>query len=149
MGLKFPAGPYLEELAVKGTSSALLPVSMTDGGLSCHLSGAESQLQRMIASGKYAREDLAREVYDLLARTVARMVLAGAEKTGIRQVLLAGGVASSPLFRTMVSARIHKKDPALQVCFGRPELSGDNAVGAALIGAEKLRRGEVPAPQEE
>lgn len=40
LGLPFPAGPYLEELAVKGASSALLPVSMTDGGLSCHLSGA-------------------------------------------------------------------------------------------------------------
>ena len=77
------------------------------------------------------------------------MVLAGAERTGIRQVLLAGGVASSPLFRQLVTERIHKKDRGLRVCFGRPELSGDNAVGAALIGAEKLRRMEQTKAQEE
>ena len=132
-GLRFPAGPYLEELAVRGESRARLPVSME--GLSCHLSGAESQLQRWIAAGTLRREDIAREVYDLLARTVARMVTGGSEATGIRQVLIAGGVSSSALFRQLVTERIHKKDRGLRVCFGRPELSGDNAVGAALIGA--------------
>ena len=79
------------------------------------------------------------EIYDLLARTVARMILAGAAKTGIRQVLIAGGVASSALFRRLVMERIRKSDRRLRVCFGRPEYSGDNAVGAALIGARKYR----------
>ena len=79
------------------------------------------------------------EVYDLLARTVARLILAGAAKTGIRQVLIAGGVASSALFRRLVTERIRKSDRGLRVCFGKPEYSGDNAVGAALIGARKYR----------
>lgn len=83
-------------------------------------------------------ENIAREVYDLLARTVARMVFAGAKATGMRQALLAGGVASSPLFREMVSARIAKLDRGFRVCFGKPEYSGDNAVGAARIGAKLL-----------
>ena len=85
------------------------------------------------------KEDIAREVYDLLARTVSRMILAGSRDTGIRQVLIAGGVASSQLFRQLVTERIHKKDKAFRVCFGKPEYSGDNAVGAALIGAKKYR----------
>lgn len=142
LGLPFPAGPYLEELAVKGTAKALLPVSMADGGMSCHLSGAETQVQRWIAAGAMPREDIAREVYDLLARTVARMVTTAAEKTGIRQVLIAGGVSSSQLFRTLVCQRIAKRDRDLHVCFGKPEYSGDNAVGVALLGAEKLRQSE-------
>lgn len=142
LGLPFPAGPYLEELAVKGTAKALLPVSMADGGMSCHLSGAETQVQRWIAAGAMPREDIAREVYDLLARTVARMVTTAAEKTGIRQVLIAGGVSSSQLFRTLVRQRIAKRDRDLHVCFGKPEYSGDNAVGVALLGAEKLRQSE-------
>ncbi len=143
LGLPFPAGPYLEELAVKGTAKALLPVSMADGGMSCHLSGAETQVQRWIAAGTMPREDIAREVYDLLARTVARMVTTAAEKTGIRQVLIAGGVSSSQLFRTLVRQRIAKRDRDLHVCFGKPEYSGDNAVGVALLGAEKLRQSET------
>ena len=142
LGLPFPAGPHLEQLAVKGQAKALLPVNMADGDLYCHFSGAESQVQRWIRAGAMPKEDIAREVYDLLARTVSRLVCAGAAKTGIRQVLIAGGVASSPLFRELVRARIAKRDRQLHVCFGKPEYSGDNAVGAALIGAQKLREME-------
>ena len=142
LGLPFPAGPHLERLAVQGHSEARLTMTTRDGGLHCHFSGAETQVQRWIAEGALPREDSARAVYDLLARTVARMICAGAEKTGIRQVLIAGGVASSKLFREMLRERIAKRDRNLHVCFGRPEYSGDNAVGVALIGAEKLRRAE-------
>lgn len=142
MGLPFPAGPHLEKLAVQGNAKALLPVSMERDDLCCHLSGAETQVQRWLASGAMSKEDIAREVYDLLARTVCRMITAGAEKTGIGQALIAGGVASSALFRQMLTERVSKKRPSLHVYFGKPELSGDNAVGAALLGAEKLRQME-------
>ena len=142
LGLPFPAGPHLEKLAVQGRAEARLTMTTRDGGLYCHFSGAETQVQRWIKSGELSREDIAREVYDLLARTVARMVCAGAEKTGIRQVLIAGGVSSSALFRELVMDRIRKRDRGLRVCFGKPEYSGDNAVGAALIGAEMLRKTE-------
>ena len=67
------------------------------------------------------------------------MILAGSEKTGIRQGLVAGCVASSALFRELLLLRVSKRDKTFRVCFGLPEYSGDNAVGAALIGAEKLR----------
>ena len=141
LGLPFPAGPHLEKLAVQGRSEAKLPANMADQDLHCHFSGAETQVQRWIKQGAMPKEDIAREVYDLLARTVSRMILAGSRDTGIRQVLIAGGVASSQLFRQLVTERIHKKDKGFRVCFGRPEYSGDNAVGAALIGAKKYREG--------
>ena len=139
LGLPFPAGPSLEELARRGASQARLPVSMEQGGLCCHLSGAETQLQRWIRDGALPPENIAREVYDLLARTVARMVAAGAAHTGMRQALLAGGVASSALFRELVVLRTAKLDRGLRLYFGKPEYSGDNAVGAARIGVKLLR----------
>ncbi|MBR2719527.1 MAG: O-sialoglycoprotein endopeptidase [Clostridia bacterium] len=142
LGLPFPAGPHLEKLAVQGASGAKLPANMADHDLHCHFSGAETQVQRWIRQGDMRPEDMAREVYDLLARTVSRMILAGSRDTGIRQVLIAGGVASSALFRQMVTERIHKKDKDFRVCFGKPEYSGDNAVGAALIGARKYRESQ-------
>ena len=139
LGLAFPAGPQLEAMAVRASAEARLPVSMEEGGLRCHLSGAESQVQRWIAAGRLSPEQIAAEIYDFLARTVARLILAGAEKTHIRQALAAGGVASSALFRTLLSARIAKQDRAFRLCFGKPEYSGDNAVGAALLGVDRLR----------
>ena len=143
LGLPFPAGPHLEKLAVAGVSEAKLPANLADGDLHCHFSGAETQVQRWIKQGEMPRENIAREVYDLLARTVSRMILAGSRDTGIRQVLIAGGVASSALFRQLVTERIRKRDRTLHVCFGKPEYSGDNAVGTALIGAQMLRESEL------
>ena len=140
LGPPFPAGPALETLARHGVSKALLKTSTAEGGLYCHLSGAESQCQRWIAAQALPPEDIAREVYDLLARTVSRMIAAAAEKTGIRQALAAGGVASSALFRELLTLRLARLNPELRLFFGRPEYSGDNAVGAALLGAEKLRQ---------
>ena len=140
MGLAFPAGPHLEELALRGKAQARLPVSMERGKLLIHLSGAETQAQRWIASGGLSREDIAAEIYDLLARSVARIAVGAASQTGIDQILIAGGVSSSALLRELVLRRVSRMMPELNVYFGKPEYSGDNAVGAALIGAEKLRK---------
>ena len=142
LGLPFPAGPHLEELAWKGESKALLPTSMEKDGLWCHLSGAETQVQRWIAASAMPKENIAMEVYDVLARSVARMVLQAGKQAGVHQVLIAGGVASSALFRKLVTERIGKKDAHFRVCFGKPEYSGDNAVGVALIGADRMRASE-------
>ena len=137
LGLPFPAGPHLEQLAVKGQSSQAIPVSMD--GLNCHLSGAEAQLLRMIETGRRP-EDVAAEVYSLLCRTVLRLLQAAAEETGCRDMLLAGGVMSSQLLRQLLTERNDKRRAGLRLFFGRPEFSGDNAVGVALIGLERLTK---------
>ena len=139
MGLGFPAGPELEMLALQGNSRGLLGCSMSDGDLTCHFSGAESQVQRWIKEGKVNREDTAREIYDVLARSTARMLAAGAEKTGLYSALVTGGVASSPLFRLMLVQRITARRSSLKIVFGQPEMSGDNAVGVALIGLKEIQ----------
>ncbi len=139
MGLLFPAGPEMEKLARKGRSEGRLGCSMSDGDLTCHFSGAESQAQRWILAGSIPRENIAREIYDILARTIARMLCAGTVKTGLRQALVTGGVASSELFRELLEQRIRGKKQAPEIVFGQPEMSGDNAVGVALIGLKALK----------
>lgn len=140
--LPFPCGPHLEALAQKGVCREKIPVSLEKDGLHCHLSGAENALTRMIAAGE-APEDVAAEVYGVLCRTVLRLLQGAAEQTGCREALLAGGVASSVLLREMLTERNEKRRAGLKLYFGRPEFSGDNAVGVALIGLEKLKRGEA------
>ncbi|NLD82661.1 MAG: O-sialoglycoprotein endopeptidase [Clostridiales bacterium] len=137
--LPFPAGPHLEELAKKGACRNRVPVSLDAQGLTCHLSGAEAQLMRMIAAD-IPPADIAAEVYGVLCRTVLRLLAAAAEKTGTENVLIAGGVASSALLRRLLAERNEKRRLGLRLYFGRPEFSGDNAVGAALIGLEKLTK---------
>ena len=140
MGLPFPSGPELEKLAVLGKSEGRLGCSMERDDLWCHFSGAESQMQRLIAAGGIPRENLAREVYDVLARTLCRMLAAGARVSGERLALITGGVASSPLFRKLLMERMRHNRQGPEIFFGSAELSGDNAVGIALIGMQSLKQ---------
>lgn len=138
MGLPFPAGEALERLAERGKSEGRLGCSLEQGDLVCHLSGAETMASRWIRDESLSREDIAREIYDLIARTVIRMLKAGAVKTGIRQALVTGGVASSALLRRLLEERRQKTRGCPELIFGSPEMSGDNATGVALIGRRRL-----------
>ena len=138
MGLGFPAGEELEKLALRGISEGRLGCSLEGGDLTCHFSGAETKAQQWIREGRIPREDIAREIYDLLARTLARMLRAASEQTGIRQALVTGGVAASALLRQLLEERRVKTKGCPGIVYGKPEMSGDNAVGVALIAAAKL-----------
>ena len=138
LGLAFPAGPHLEKLAVNGNAKSVFPLSSRAGEIS--FSGAEAQALRMIKSGEFAPEDIAAEVYSYLSRAVARLIRDAQAQTGAKHVLISGGVASSALLRRLLPARLKKQDVHIGVHWGRPELSGDNACGVALIGDEKRQR---------
>ncbi len=138
LGLGFPAGPGLEALAERGEPRSILPVSVR--GMQASFSGAEAAVMRLIESGA-AAENVAAEVYSLLARTLARLVSQAAGATGLTDVLLAGGVASSGLLRALLPERLRRLNEAVRVQWARPELSGDNAAGVALIGCDHLKEG--------
>jgi N6-L-threonylcarbamoyladenine synthase len=72
------------------------------------------------------------------------MLAAGARKTGLHKALVTGGVASSALFRQMLQQRAEGNRNAPEIVFGKPEMSGDNAVGVALIGLEMLKKSGEP-----
>ncbi len=135
MGLPFPAGPSLEKLAVSGRGQSRIPVSMEGGD--CHFSGAEARALAWLQDDSLSREEIAAEVYGVIARTVLRMLTAAAEQTGARDALIAGGVASSALLRVLLAERCEKRGLGLRLFFGKREYSGDNAVGVALIGREQ------------
>ena len=139
MGEGFPAGPALEKLAFGGTAEALLPVSMEQGDLCCHLSGAETQALRWLDQHRYSNERIAAEVFDFLARTVARLLEAACHEAGVKQALVVGGVASSSLLHGLLQQRLRKRDASLQVSFGQPRYSADNAVGVAWLGMQQYK----------
>lgn len=139
MGLAFPAGPSLEQLAMRATPKGRIGVAIK--GCSCNMAGAENKAARWLEKNEMSREQIAAEVFDFLSRSVERMIEAACDQTRCAQALLAGGVASSTLFRAMLAGRAEKRGLRCGLHFARPELSGDNAVGVALLGADALRRG--------
>ena len=148
MGLPFPAGKSLETLAVTAQNrGVLLPSSVN--GLEFSFSGAETKAKTALENGA-DRAETALSVYDIIARTLAKTIknaLAEGESSPYgNEFLLSGGVASSALLRSMLLKRTEGAGAVLR--FGRPELSSDNAVGAALLAmdaAEKTTARENPA----
>ena len=144
MNLPFPAGPSLEKLAMEGVrqgkTQGLIGVSIK--GVDCCMAGAENKIARWMDEDGMSHEQIAAEVFDFLARTIERQIEAACEQTNCRQALLAGGVASSLLLREILTARAKKRRLDCRLCFARPELSGDNAVGVALLGAEMFKHSE-------
>lgn len=134
MGLGFPAGPELECLARKGKAQSVLPSWVR--GMDCSFSGAETQVQRLIEQGERSREDLAAEVFSCIARTLAKMLGEAVRQTGLGHILLSGGVASSTYLREILPGRMERAHVRAALHWGKPELSGDNAAGVALIGSE-------------
>lgn len=135
LGLDFPAGRALEALALRGESRSLIPTSVNGGAV--HFSGAEAQAMRFIDGGARA-EDAAAEVFSAIARAIAKQAAWAIERTGIRRILLAGGVASSMLLRRELEGRLKKLGVDAQLHWAISELASDNAAGVALIGWDLL-----------
>ena len=136
MGCAFPAGPYMEKLAMEGKAASRMPVSMQEND--CHFSGAEARAMNWIEKNELSREDVAAEVFSVIERTVLRMLVKAAEKTGVHHVLLTGGVASSQLLRDQLQEINQKRRMGLHLHFGQRQYAGDNAAGVALIGRDRL-----------
>ena len=142
LGLPFPAGPMMEELALQGVSSGQIGCSMSSDNLHCHFSGAETQVLRLIGERRISPENIAREIFDFLARTVARMIGGAVRATGVKDILVTGGIASSVLFRNMLEERLSRNRTFVNAVFGKPEMSGDNAAGVAMIGIREYLKQE-------
>ncbi len=145
LGFSFPCGKELDRIALEysgNQDSGLLPdfcrIRTENGRI--NLSGIETQIQRYISeetvSGKKP-EDLAGTIavslMDRILESLMKMIGQCREATGIRPVLLSGGVAASRYLRDRLKA---EKD----LYFGRTELSSDNAAGIAVLGMERVLR---------
>ncbi len=130
LGLPFPAGRYLEELALEST--VRYKVTPTIRGQDCCLSGLENICKRMFDEGA-PRCDIARYCIAYIEATVDKMTELALAKYGSLPLLYAGGVMSNSIIR----AHLTQKYGGL---FAQPEFSSDNAAGIAILTALKARQ---------
>lgn len=134
MGLGFPAGKSLEKLAAAASDAVSIKLPSSVKAMDCSFSGAETRAKACLESGVSAPE-LALAIYDCIARTLSKQMLNALEITGVNTFLLAGGVASSAILRSMLQRRMRRSRARLY--FARSELASDNAVGTALLGMDE------------
>lgn len=132
LGLPFPAGKEMEELALKATNYDIsIPSAVKKIGFS--FSGAETMAIKLISQG-VPHEEIAFAVLRTIANTIEKCVLIECEKYKTNQVLLVGGVMANSLIRKRLIERLEHPAVGMKLCFATPQLSTDNAVGVALLG---------------
>jgi N6-L-threonylcarbamoyladenine synthase len=148
LGLTYPAGAALDDLAKEGDADALvLPgVRMKNPGpYDLSFSGLKTAVRRLLESqvrqmSRKQRADVAasfrkRVVKDLVTRTFA-----AARDAGVRRVLFTGGVSRNSLLREMAAEE--GRAARIDVVIPEPAYCSDNAAMVAALGTLKLRRGE-------
>lgn len=127
LGLSFPAGPALEQLAL--TAEAVRVPKPSMDGLDCHLSGVENQCRDRIKKGEPPAQ-VARYCLGCVQAALEEMTVRLLREFGAIPIVYAGGVMSNSLLKKALQERFDG-------CFAPPVFSADNAAGIALLGAVK------------
>ena len=125
LGLSFPCGPALEQLAATNTARVPRPrISVREG--TCNLSGLENlALELYKKSGDKALT--AAFVLRFLSETLGKMAEWLREQHGELPILFSGGVMSNRIIAAELTERLGN------VYFAEPAFSADNAAGIALL----------------
>ncbi len=97
-----------------------------------NLSGIETRCIQAVRQG-VPEEKLIPELFYKISDAIASMVKSACRQQNTDTAILVGGVAASRFLREEVSASLQKHQ--IKAVFGPPELSSDNAVGTARLGA--------------
>lgn len=144
LGLPYPGGPALEELAKEGNPQAIpLPRAMmgTEGGLDFSFSGLKTAALNLLQSPDRPNPaDFAASFQQAVIDVCVAKAMRAVEITGVNRLLLAGGVAANRRLREELAAACRRQGvelyaPPLALCT-------DNAAMIAAAGRFRLALGE-------
>ncbi len=137
--LGYPGGPAIEQAARAGTTSIQLPRAWLKGTSDFSFSGIKTALLRLVEAGKVSSQaDAAASFQEAVTDVLVTKTVAIAKEHRVKQILLAGGVASNELLRQ----RLVKNSP-LPVLIPPPVLCTDNAAMIAACGYYRFRAGKI------
>ncbi|AOZ88176.1 tRNA (adenosine(37)-N6)-threonylcarbamoyltransferase complex transferase subunit TsaD [Bacillus xiamenensis] len=151
MGLPYPGGPHIDRLAHEGEPVIKLPRAwLEEGSYHFSFSGLKSAVINTLhnASQKgetIAPEDLAASFQESVIEVLVGKTLKAAEAYGVKQVVLAGGVAANKGLREALTSAFAKL-PEVNVIIPPLSLCTDNAAmiaAAGTIAFEKGIRGDM------
>ena len=148
LGLGYPGGPALAKLAESGRDGVFeFPRPMLDRpGLDFSFSGLKTAVVvtlRGLDLDAQARADAARGFETAMVETLVAKTLRAPRQTGIRVVVVAGGVGANRRLRESLTTEAAAAGARMH--FPRPEFCTDNAAMIAYAGHQRLVAGEREA----
>jgi len=139
LGLGYPGGPAIEQAAKGGAASIELPRAWLKPTNDFSFSGVKTALLRLMEGGRISSlADAAASFQEAVVDVLVTKTVAVAKECRVRQILLAGGVASNKLLRS----RLVENSP-IPVLVPEPILCTDNAAMIAACGYYRFQAGKV------
>jgi N6-L-threonylcarbamoyladenine synthase len=139
LGLGYPGGPAIEKAAKDGTTSLQLPRAWLKGTSDFSFSGVKTALLRLVEGGEVSSPaDAAASFQEAVVDTLVTKTVAAATEHRVKQILLAGGVASNKRLRSWLV-----KDSPIPVLIPEPVLCTDNAAMIAACGYYRFKAGKA------
>ena len=135
VGLPYPGGPNIERLALKGSHTYSLPKPVMDNTYNFSYSGLKSAVINLVhketqRGNEIRKEDLAKTFQDVAVDELVRKVELALKNTGIKRLVIAGGVSANQYLKSEMSKLCQKYD--VELLIPRMLYCTDNA---AMIGA--------------
>lgn len=147
MGLGYPGGPLIDRLAKEGNPQAIqFPRAfLEEGSLDFSFSGLKSAVLNYLNRAGMLKEeinkaDLAASFQRAVVEVLVEKTLMAVNKTGVKTIMLAGGVAANGELRRLLQERA--SDAGCRVVFPPLKLCTDNAAMIACAGYYKYLRGD-------
>ena len=141
LGLRYPGGPAIEQLAKTGSPAAVpLPRPLV-GSPEPHFSfaGLKSAVQRAVASGEHRREDIAASFQQAVVDCLVDRTALAIGNSNAPTLVVAGGVAANQAIRSALASLAGHEGRAFSV--PPAWLCTDNAAMIAWAGAERFALG--------
>lgn len=149
LGLDYPGGPLIAKLAQKGDRSRFrFPRPMTDRpGLEFSFSGLKTFTLNTTAKhtvdgvlSDKDQADIAAAFEEAVIDTLAIKCRRALEQTGLKQLVIAGGVSANLRLREKLDEVVKKQRS--QLFYARPEFCTDNGAMIAFAGCQRLLAGQ-------
>ncbi len=139
LGLGYPGGPAIQEAAKNSAASLQLPRAWLKGTNDFSFSGVKTALLRLVEGGKVSsRADAAASFQEAVVDVLVTKAVAVAKECRVKQILLAGGVASNELLRNWLV-----KNSPIPVLIPELVLCTDNAAMIAACGYYRFQAGKI------
>ena len=149
LGLPYPGGPHVEKLAKYGkTGRYEFPRPMTNRpGLDFSFSGLKTFVRNTIIEqskggelDEQTRADIARAFQEAVVATIAIKCRRALEQTGLRSLIIAGGVSANTLLREELETSLEKITG--QLFYAQLKFCTDNGAMIAYAGCQRLQAGQ-------
>ncbi|HEY8395679.1 MAG TPA: tRNA (adenosine(37)-N6)-threonylcarbamoyltransferase complex transferase subunit TsaD [Bacilli bacterium] len=144
MGLEYPAGAKVDELAHQGKPQYRLPLIYLDKeGYDFSFSGLKSAVINLLNTAKMKNEevnlaDLACSFQESAVKVLTAKTIHAAKEYGVSQIIVAGGVAANRGLREALGEEV-KKLPKVTLSFPSLKYCTDNAAMIAVAGYFKYQ----------